>query len=265
MEVESMHRIFPALATATAFAIAATATVSAADIASPVYVPPPPAPALYNWTGVYVGVHAGGAWSKQDWFYPCTTTNLLLPPCNLPQGGHSGTSWLAGGQVGFNYQVERWVWGIEAEFSATRLKGNHVDVAFPANTHHSRTDFIGTVAPRVGLTWDRALLYVKGGAAWVNNDFSLLITPPSVTAYTPNAARWGWMAGLGIEYAFAQNWSAKVEYNYLDFGTEHILYIGNGALPGAVPFDENIRQRIQVVKVGLNYKFDWGAPLDRRY
>ena len=121
------------------------------------------------------------------------------------------------------------------------------------------------MAPRLGLTWDRALLYAKGGAAWVNNDYSLSIASSGLTTYTADATRWGWMVGLGIEYALAQNWSAKVEYNYLDFGTERILYTSSGAIPGALPFEEDIRQRIQVVKVGLNYKFDWGGPLAGRY
>jgi outer membrane immunogenic protein len=104
-----MQRVFLTLATATAFTVASTATVLAADMTRPVYKAPPPMPALYSWTGFYVGIHGGGARFDKDWFYPCTATNLLLPPCNLAQGGHSGTSWLAGGQVGFNYQVGQWV------------------------------------------------------------------------------------------------------------------------------------------------------------
>jgi outer membrane immunogenic protein len=262
-----MQRIFITLATATAFAVASAATVLAADMTRPIYKAPPPAPALYSWTGFYVGIHAGGAWSNTDWFYPCSATNLLIAsPCNLAQGGHSGSSWLAGGQVGFNYQVGQWVWGVEAEFSATRIQGSNLDAAFPTQEFlHSRSDFIGTVAPRLGLAWDRALIYAKGGAAWANNDYSLSITQSGLTTVTADSTRWGWMAGLGVEYAFAQNWSVKVEYNYLDLGTERILYTGNGALPGAVPFDEDIRQKIQVVKVGLNYKFDWVGPLVGRY
>ena len=261
-----MQRVFLTVATATAFTVASAATVLAADITRPVYKAPP-APALYSWTGFYLGIHGGGARFDKDWFYPCTATNLLIPfaTCNQAQGGHSGTSWLAGGQVGFNYQVGQWVWGIEAEFSATRLKGDSVDLAFPSDVIHSRTNFIGTVAPRVGVAWDRALLYAKGGAAWVHDDHSLSIATSGLTTFTADETRWGWMVGAGIEYAFAQNWSAKVEYNYMDFGTERILFNPNGAVPGLLPFDDDIRQRIQTVKVGLNYKFDWGAPLAGRY
>jgi outer membrane immunogenic protein len=260
-----MQRIFITLATATAFTVASAATVLAADMTRPVYKAPPPAPALYSWTGYYVGIHGGGAWSDTDWFYPCSATNIPQPPCDRPQGGHSGASWLAGGQVGTNYQVGQWVWGIEAEFSATRILGDNLDINFPIDALHSRTNFIGTVAPRLGLAWNRALIYAKGGAAWVHDDYWLSITQSGLTTVTADATRWGWMAGLGIEYALAQNWSAKVEYDYLDFGTKRVLLISNGAIPGQLSFDEDIRRKIQVVKGGLNYKFDWGAPLAGKY
>ena len=251
----------------------AAAPASAADM--PVKAaPPPPAAPIYNWTGFYIGIHAGGAWTDTDWFYACSARNLLIPPCGLAQGGHSASSWLAGGQVGFNYQVGRFVWGVEADFSATDLKGSHLDRAFPdQEVLHSRTDFIGTVAPRVGVAWDRVLLYAKGGAAWAHDDYWATISPFNVTApglegfkfVTGDATRWGWMVGVGIEYAFAQNWSVKAEYNYMDFGTERILFTPTSNLAGTVPFDDDIKRTIQVVKVGLNYKFDWAGPLGGRY
>ena len=150
-----MQRIFRTLATAMGLGLASGATVLAADVARPVYKAPPPAPvAPYSWTGFYVGIHGGGAWFDKDWFYPCSATNLLIRwgRAILSQGGHSGSSWLAGGRIGFNYQVGQWVWGIEAQFSATRIKGDNLDIAFPTQERlHSRTDFIGTMAPRLGL------------------------------------------------------------------------------------------------------------------
>jgi outer membrane immunogenic protein len=126
-------------------------------------------------------------------------------------------------------------------------------------------------APRLGLAWDRVLFYAKGGAAWVNDDYSLSVAPgvpgglAGVTTVTADKTRWGWMVGVGVEYAFAQNWSVKVEYNYMDFGTERVLLTSNGAIPGQLPFEEDISRKIQVVKVGVNYKFDWGGPLVARY
>ena len=72
---------------------------------------------------------------------------------------------------------------------------------------------------------------------------------------TGDATRWSWMVGVGIEYAFAQNWSVKAEYTYMDFGTERILLTPTSNLAGTVPFDDDSGRTIQVVKVGLNYKF----------
>ena len=242
---------------------------SAADM--PVKARPLPPPPVFTWTGLYIGIHGGGAWFDKDWFYPCSATNLLIAsPCNLAQGGHSGGSWLAGGQVGFNYQVGQWVWGIEAQFSKTRIERENVDIAFPdQEVLHTRTDSIGTVAVRLGYAWDRTLLYVKGGGAWARDNYWLTgVQVPfvGVTFATGNETRRGWMVGAGIEYAFAQNWSVKVEYNYMDFGTDRIFFTSTGVSPTQPPFDEDIRQRIQVVKVGLNYRFDLGkAPVIARY
>ena len=109
------------LATVALMALGVVAPASAADMPVKAAPPPPVAP-IYNWTGFYIGAHVGGAWTDTDWFYACSARNLLIPPCGLAQGGHSASSWLAGGQVGFNYQVGRFVWGIEADFSATDLK-----------------------------------------------------------------------------------------------------------------------------------------------
>ena len=258
------------LTTVALIAFGLTAPASAADMA--VKTPPPPVvPPVYNWTGFYIGAHVGGAWTDTDWFYPCSATNLLIAsPCNLAQGGHSASSWLAGGQVGFNYQVGRFVWGVEADFSATRMEGNNLDAAFPLQEFlHSRTDFIGTVAPRVGVAWDRVLFYAKGGVAWAHDDYWLTLTPNQLLAgqtfVTGDATRVGSMVGVGVEYAFAQNWSVKAEYNYMDFGTERILVKSTGIEPTQPNFDEDIGRKIQVVKVGLNYKFDWGGPLAGRY
>lgn len=266
-----MQRIFLALATAMGLGLASGATALAADVARPAYKAPPPAPAApYSWTGFYIGIHGGGAWFDKDWFFPCSPTNAVFgPPCDVSQGGHTAGSWLAGGQIGFNYQVGQWVWGIEAQFSATRIEGSNLDVAFPADeVLHSRTDFIGTVAVRLGYAWDRTLLYVKGGGAWVHDKYWLTaVQAPAtgVTFATANETRWGWMVGAGVEYAFAQNWSVKLEYNFLDFGTERVLFNIIPITPNLLPFDEDIEQRIHIVKVGLNYRFNWGGPVVARY
>jgi outer membrane immunogenic protein len=231
--------------------------------------PAPVVPIAYDWTGFYIGAHAGGAWFNKDWSFPCSPTNAVFTPCGVSEGGHSGSGWLAGGQVGFNYQISQWVWGVEAQFSATRIDGSNISPPFPGDTLHSRSDFIGTIAGRVGVAWDRTLLYAKGGGAWVHDkywevDSAGAFSPVGTVFAEADEVRWGWMVGAGIEYAFAPNWSAKVEYNYLDLGTRRIAFSPTVANQSA--FEEDIRQRVQLVKVGVNYKFDWGrAPVAARY
>ena len=122
-------------------------------------------------------------------------------PCNASVGGHTGSSWLAGGQVGYNYQVNQWVLGVEAQFSATSLKGSDPQPVTTFIINNSKTDFIGTVAARLGVAWDRTLLYVKGGGAWAHDKFFVWTVPPaaapSAEAQTATQTRWGWMVGAG--------------------------------------------------------------------
>jgi outer membrane immunogenic protein len=85
-----------------------------------------------------------------------------------------------------------------------------------------------------------------------------------VTEATGSSNKWGWMAGAGVEYALTRNWSAKLEYDFMDFGTSRFVFdtpfIGNTGIVTA-----DVKQRIQVVKFGWNYKFDWGGPVVANY
>ena len=253
--------------------LAASRTAFAADAALPVYTAPVATPSqAFSWTGLYIGAHAGGGWADTNWFYPSDPLNAVSgPPTGLPldvsSGGHSAAGWLAGAQIGYNYQIKHWVLGVEAEFSATNLKGTNVDPSFP-NINHTQTDFIGTLAGRVGYSWDRVLLYGKAGLGWAHNNYSdnALATfvsggaPDSVTlpaGIVENRAslnRFGLMVGAGVEYALTQNWSVKAEYDYFDFGRQRTTFSPINA--GLVLFDEDIKQRIQLFKLGLNFRLD---------
>ena len=91
----AMRKLLLAMAGLVAFGAAAPASAADMPVKAP---PPPPVAPIYNWTGFYIGAHVGGAWTDTDWFYACSARNLLIPPCGLAQGGHSASSWLAGGQ-----------------------------------------------------------------------------------------------------------------------------------------------------------------------
>ena len=144
------------LAIACAFAaigaVRATSAASAADmpVKTPMHKAPPPA-VILSWTGFHGGVHGGGDWFNNDWFTPLSAINTAgggCFGCPAPAGSHTSSNSLFGGQVGFNYQVGWWVWGVEAQASWTKLEGSNVNLLSPTVTIHSRTDTLGTIAAR---------------------------------------------------------------------------------------------------------------------
>jgi outer membrane immunogenic protein len=230
---------------------------------------PAPVVSVYNWTGLYIGVHGGGDWFTKDWFAPETPTNhggcYLVVRCDVSVGGHTASSWLAGGQVGFNYQVSRWVFGVEAQISATSLEGSNAQPTFPFGfviTNHTKTDSLETAAVRLGFTWDRLLVYAKGGGAWAQDQFWTSI-PGLPVGQTRSETRGGGMVGVGIEYAFLQNWSVKLEYDHLDLGNRRERLLPT--IAPIQPFEYDVRQTIDLVKVGINYRFNWAGPVVAKY
>jgi outer membrane immunogenic protein len=238
---------FAAVAAA-GLALGAVQTASAADIARPVYKAAPMI-AAYNWSGFYVGGNVGYAWGDVG-------SNL---------GGSSDIDgWFAGGQIGWNWQAagSPWVFGLELdsqwaniENNATVTAGNIVATAF------SQLDYFGTARVRVGYAFDRAMLYATGGVAWAHNEIGVNVAAGGFAAgVVSDNTHVGWTVGGGVEWALVDNWSAKVEYLYLDLGSEQ--YFGG---VGGAGFDADLRAH--TVKVGLNYRFGgYGkSPLVAKY
>ncbi len=163
--------------------------------------------------------------------------------------------------------------GAEAEFSATDLEASHSDPSFTNNINHTQTDFLATFGGRVGYAWDRLLLFAKAGGGWAHDKFfdtaaatATIPAPPGpptvIQAGSPEAQatanRFGLMVGAGVEYAITPNWSVKAEYEYLDFGTQRTTL--SPVQAGLSPFDEDIRQQMHLLKVGINYKLDPSMP-----
>jgi outer membrane immunogenic protein len=244
-------------------------SANAADM--PVKAPPLVVP-VFNWTGFYVGLHGGGAWYDKDWSAPATALNIAggCPGCPRAVSSNSASSWLAGGQAGFNYQTGKWVFGVEADASWTSMNGSAANALDPTIIiNNSKVDTLGTIAARVGFAADKALFYVKGGGAWADDRF---FTARTINALVPAGTplqiatdtRWGWMVGVGVEYAFNQNWSIKAEYNHLDFGTrDEIMQPQPNCGCGVFQYD--IRQTVDLVKVGFNYRFGWAGPVVAKY
>jgi outer membrane immunogenic protein len=236
---------------------------AAADLpARPVYKAPVAPVALYDWSGFYFGGHIGGSWADKDWTQTFSSFGLALD--------RSATSaavdgFLGGVQAGFNWQTGQWVWGIEGDWSWTSADGCSGHVVFTAYAGCSNVNWYGTVTGRVGYAWDRALLYVKGGAAFADEDHFITFRGVQDTN-NPGNTRTGWTVGAGLEYAVWNNWSVKLEYNYMDFGSDNhsFSYLAGGSAPGLVE-RWDIDQQVHVVKLGVNYRFNWGAPVAARY
>lgn len=251
-------------------------TLGAAIMASPGYaadlpVKAPPrveAARIYSWTGFYIGAHVGYGWGRTH----TTNVNGTAP---FPAGTTGQTDLngiFGGGQVGFNYQVDRVVFGVEAEFSASDVRGDRVrfsDVpgftTTRLQTAETKLKNFTTVAGRLGYANGNWLFYGKGGAVWSESDtHAQTVNPEAGNAINSmsngNETRFGWLGGAGIEWGFASNWSAKIEYNYMDFGTERVeRHRTFGTGPDPLLRDVNLR--VQTVKFGLNYRFDFAQPL----
>jgi outer membrane immunogenic protein len=248
--------------------VAAVAPASAADL--PVKAPPPVVAAVYDWTGFYIGVHGGGGWGKKDG----TSQDFLVGGVVVAasQATIKPSGWLAGGQIGYNFYQSPTPWwfggrvviGVEAQGSWADMDESVTcfSGAFTANCT-AKVNSLGTVALRYGTTWDRVFLYSKLGVAWSRDEYTIVSTVPGVPAsFSGDETRWGWMSGIGIELALAGNWSIKGEYNYMSLGKEQVSFSGT---PAGTTFDVEIKQRIHVVKFGVNYRFGGGGAVVARY
>jgi outer membrane immunogenic protein len=236
------------LGTVALVGLAAANPAFAADLPyrAPAYKAPIMAPVAFSWTGCYVGAHVGGGWGNKRWDDP------LLGGVEF--SNHDVNGWLAGGQIGCNYQTGQFVFGVEGDASWANIRGSGPDtLSFGTLTDNSKVDFLGTLTGRAGIAWDRALFYVKGGGAWAHDKFWAVRNVTGSTFYSADDTRWGWTVGAGVEYAFAPSWTAKIEYDYLDFGKQSATF--SGPTFAGPPFNFDIDQRIHVVKAGINYKF----------
>ena len=221
-----------------------TGIASAADIQRPVYKAPPAGvmPVAYDWTGFYVGGHVGYGWADKSWQDSFGLFGL----------SHQAKGFLGGGQAGFNYQIGQFVVGVEGDMSWSGMSGSTNALASTFNTD---VDWTATLTGRLGMAFDRWLVYGKGGAAWARDRYSTNFYTFPGTEVTDT--RLGWTVGAGVEYAFAPQWTAKLEYNYMDFGTRNVSFA-----PG---FSTDIDQQIHAVKLGVNYKFGWPGAIIARY
>ena len=240
------------LLTGVALAALACGPALAADLparrAMPVKAPPPVA-TYYDWSGFYIGAHAGGGWSEKCFAF-----------AGASDGCHDGDGWLGGGQVGFNYQTGNFVFGVEFSGSWADLSGDHTALLTPGDSYRSELNTLLLFTGRVGMTFDRMLLYVTGGGAWARDKFEYAAAGVGTSQTKQN--RTGWTVGAGLEYGLTPNWSIAAQYNYVDLGDKDVTF-GGGVAP--FPFTDRVEQQIHLATVRLNYRFGAGGPLVARY
>jgi outer membrane immunogenic protein len=231
--------------------VAATAMIGSALAADlPSRRPPPPVVPLvpvFTWTGFYVGVD-GGYGSQQ-----IRETGIFggLPFYQL---NYRASGPVGGGHAGFNWQVSQFMFGMEGDVLGTSMRVTGPLNTFLFNNAVWRSGVEGSIRGRIGIAWDRFMIYGTGGVAFetfrLRQNFPLAVIAGDT--FTPTRA--GLTVGGGIEYAFTNNWLARVEGRYSDFGTFNNASV---VLPGLF-----YRERVTEVKVtgGISYKFDYAAP-----
>ena len=225
--------------------------------------PARPAPG-YNWTGAWVGAQVGYGWGHKHW------------PDFFPADGFDVKGWLGGVSSGANVQAGIFVVGVESEWLWTDINGGRRDTTtFGAASQTvdlaTRVKWLSLNSVRVGFVpTDRWLVYAKGGVAFAQerHDLGASQVIPGVGSTSLDtsgkALHTGWLAGIGAEYAFLGNWSAKLEYNYINFGPQNVTTAGTqtidapptvGSIGNIQPLND-IRQDMHLVKLGINYHFN---------
>jgi len=235
---------FSSMTAGTLLAASLTAvTASAADLPRRA---PAPAPAVYtpvaSWTGCYIGGNLGGAWGSRE----ITTNNGTF------SGSNDSARFAGGGQIGCDYQTGAWVFGIRNMFdsvdaSASRTVQTGPFTGYSAELKNSWLDLLtGRIGYAAQPNW---LLYFQGGAAWRKNELTFF-NPGGANVFDANRTRTGWTVGVGTEWKFAPNWSAFVEYNHADFGSNGGTF--NSALLGPVAL--NAKSNADLVLFGVNWR-----------
>lgn len=205
-----------------------------------------------DWTGFYVGLHAGGEFG--------TTKNIDLDSWNAPNAAwkYNHDGFAGGGQLGYNFQWKRLVAGSEADLGYMNVSGSG---AYPGSVDtigHDESDFYTTLRARVGMALNRRwLVYATCGAIALNfhssvNDDSL--TPGGGLVDTSKRSfNWGYAAGGGVEYAMDRHWSVKMEYLYFNLDKQVSSGISSTGAPLRYRFANETSGHL--LRLGVNYRF----------
>ena len=207
----------------------------------------------YNWSGFYVGVHAGYGWGNLGRVDVNSVTGATVASSTFKDNGILG-----GGQIGYNWMASsNFLLGLEVDLSAANITGSDtVVVAAPASRrkYDEKLDWFGTARGRLGYTVNNWLLFGTGGFAWGNDKLTRTqvagVTGGAIAGRVETASKMktGWTVGGGLEYGLTPNWSVKAEYLYVSLGQDGYLF------PIATRRnDENLK--LHTVQLGVNYRF----------
>jgi len=250
-----------------AFAAGLPATFATAQAADATVPPPqlkapwqPPVVQPYDWTGLYVGGHLGYAWGRSNWSTPPDLASSL--DLNQPSDIFTGSgSYFGGLQIGYDFMLaNRVVLGVQLDTSFPGFPRHGVSIggtsifstpdiglaSYSESVLHS-----GTVRGRIGYAPDNWLFYATGGFAWTYNQLTLTQLADDTTD-SPFLWRLGWVAGLGVEWAFAPNWTVNLEYLYTKYGNSSVMFPNAG-----LQFTSDLS--VQQARASLNYRFGGGG------
>jgi outer membrane immunogenic protein len=239
---------------------------------------------VFNWTGFYLGGNFGGARARTDFTVNASgAVGGIQLPTTTRSGSTNGSGIVGGGQIGFNYEFPAsWVVGVEADIDAAHITGSEsACTAIGCTGHNTTLEDFGTVRGRLGYAFNNVLVYGTGGWAWSNVSSTAMVTCfgrgcPGTSLLNstisfpgaPSGSLSGWTAGGGVEWGFLPNWTLRAEYAHLQFdGIEANPSFSGTVLSFPVTRTAHFSANagIDVVRVGVNYLFNWGPPPLARY
>jgi outer membrane immunogenic protein len=207
---------------------------------------------MYNWGGIYIGINGGYGFGSSSWTVPAGDTS---------PGSFNTNGALAGGTLGANFQTGQFVFGIEGDGDWSDIKGSVSGASSAAClastaascTYQTSNDWLATLRARVGVAWDRVLIYGTGGGA--AGDIKANWTAPGVTGAATSNSEFGWTAGAGLEFGITDNVTAKVEYLYVDLQNGSFSCTAAACGTGAA-VSAPVSLTSSLVRAGLNLKFN---------
>jgi len=223
--------------------------------------PPPRAPVtyvpavlpVYNWSGVYLGINGGWGWGNAKY-----TANAVGSFAGTTGSLHDNGG-VVGGTLGINWQTTPFVFGVEGDWDYSGINtGTTSSICTFSGNCQTGNNWLATLRGRAGYAADRALLYLTAGGAFAN-------VQTTFTGVKTSRNQAGWTAGAGLEWAFADNWTAKIEYLFVNLGNGSVNCITNACLIAsgtgglangpAIPVSVSLTENL--FRVGVNYKFNF--------